>query len=588
MARYLFAENYLADIDDVPSARINLGLGNVSTMNSNNINITGGNIIIDKLALRSNTPLSSDFFFLKNSDYTGSVEWFEIPSMKWLDADQGKILLSEFSNDNGFIRCNELAKVALSGDYNDIQNLPVSLKDVYNNDILYTFLNKSSNLFDISDPQQARLNLGLGDLATQSINNVTVSNLTILTSLKINGLGTGYLYVDTNSNLTSIDLPKATNTTRGIVNTCNVNVDDSNFVPTSSVLYELYSNMNSNINVLKLNELDEITQLFDGNFLARSNFLNEYVSESDKLQVRTNLGIGDLATQNSNNVSVSNLNINTLTFSSQANTGFLYFDSDGNGELSNLPIATETTPGIVYTIDDYKSYVSNINTNVTVLTHKAFTDYSNEIQTQIVNLKNSIPTNIDDLDGSSIYLLKTNNLSDLPNKSDARSNLQLKKVAHTGQYKDLEDKPYDISTFNNNVGFIRANSNLEEITDKYQARINLGLGSMATQNSNNISIKGGIVEVDDMYIREAFLYQNSTNPKDKILTCVSKNGRMEWRDLPRASYSSYGTVKIAPYILYKDNRTDVVPNCKVFSQIEENIIRHMNTALNKMRVAGLI
>lgn len=582
MARYLFADNYLADIDDVASARINIGLGNTSTMNSNDIDITGGNITIDSFALKSKTPLTSDHFFLKNSDSVGSIEWFEIPSLDWLVADQGQILLSEFSNDAKYIRCNELASVALSGNYYDINNLP-RLKDVYQNDVLYTFLDRRSNLSDLSDIKQARINLGLGDLATQSTDNVTISNLTINNSLEIlNGFTTaGYLYIDATSNITSIDLPKATNTIRGTVNTCNVNIDDSNVVPTSSVLYELYSNINSNMDVLKLNELDEITNLFNGNFLARSNFLSEYATLSEKLQVRTNLGLGDLATQNSNNVSVSNLNINTLTFSSPGNAGLLYFNSVGTGILSNLPTATETTPGVVYTLNDYYSYVPNRITNITVLTHKAFNDYSNEIQSQVVNLKNSIPTNIEDLDGSSVYLFRSNNLSDLTNKSDARSNLQLKKVAHTGQYRDLEDKPYNISTFNNNVGFMHADSNLEELTDKYQARINLGLGTMATQDSNNISIKGGIVEVEDMYIRNKFLYQSSVNPQGKILTCVSRNGRMEWRDLPRASYSSYGAVKIAPYILENDTRTDVVPSCEVFSQMEANIISQIDKALRK-------
>ena len=267
MARYLFADNYLADIDDVSTARINLGLGNTSTMNNNDIDIIGGNITIDTFALKSKTPLINDYFFLKNSDSLGSVEWFEIPSLEWLDADQGRILLSEFSNDTAFIRCNELAPVALSGDYNDIVNRPTSLKDVYENDVLYTFLDRSCNLSDISDPNQARINLGLGDLALQSTNNVSVSNLIVNSSLKIfNGLETGYLYIDEDSNITTIDLPIATNEIHGTVVTCNVNVDDPNVVPTSSVLYDLHSNIHSNIDVLKLTEFDEITNLFKGNF----------------------------------------------------------------------------------------------------------------------------------------------------------------------------------------------------------------------------------------------------------------------------------------------------------------------------------
>lgn len=586
-SRYLFADNYLADLADVSSARVNIGLGNVSTMNSDDIHITGGNITIDHFALRSKIPLTSENYFLKNSASggNGNVEWFEIPSLGWLNADQGQILISGFSNDAQYIRSNQLAPVAFSGDWNDIVNVPVSLKDVYSNDVLHTFLDRSRDLSDVSNVVQARANLGLGDLALQNAADVTLSNLTVRQSFRIlDGLASGYLYVDETSNIITRELPIATTTTKGIVSTCNVNVDDPDVVPTSRVLYELNSNINSDIEDLQLEELSQITDLFQGNFLARSNFLSEYVTVDDKLKVRSNLGLGDLSTQNSNDVSVSNLNVESLTFAG-ASTGLLYFTSTGVGVLSNLPEATETTPGIVHVVDDFTgAAVPNNMTSKTVLTFNAFADYSNALQTNVDRLQGSIPKNITDLEGGDVYLLKANNLADLTNKSDARSNLELKTVAHTGQYRDLEDKPYDISTFENNMGFMRADSNLAELTDPLQARRNLGLGTMATQNSNNILITGGIVSVNDLKIRQRFLYQSDTNPQGKILVCASRNGRMEWKDLPRASYSEYGAVKITPYILENDHRTDVVPSCEVFSQIERNIIQHMNEALLQMRV----
>lgn len=586
-SRYLFADNYLADLDDVSSARVNIGLGDVSTMNSDDIQITGGNITVDYFTLKSKTPLTSENYFLKNNSSVGTVEWFEIPSLEWLKTDQGQILVSGFSNDTEYIRSNQLAPVAFSGDWNDIVNVPVSLKDVYSNDVLYTFLDRNQNLSDVNDVVQARANLGLGDLALQNVADVTLSNLTVRQSLRIlDGFTSGYLYVDETSNIITRELPIATTTTKGIVSTCNVNIDDSNVVPTSHVLYELNSNINSNIADLQLEELSQITDLFQGNFLARSNFLSEYSTDDDKLKVRTNLGLGDLATQNSNDVSVSNLNIESLTFAgASAGTGILYFNSTGVGELSNLPEATETTPGIVHIIDDFTgASVPDITTSKTVLTLNAFKDYSNLLQTNIDALQQSIPKSITDLEGGDVYLLKANNLADLTNKSDARSNLELKTVAHTGQYRDLEDKPYNISTFENNVGFMRADSNLSELTDTIQARRNLGLGTMATQNSDNIFITGGIVSVDDLRIKQKFLYQSDTNPQGKILVCASRNGRMEWKNLPRASYSEYGAVKITPYILENDHRTDVVPSCEVFSQIERTITQHMNEALLQMQV----
>ena len=53
MALFLQRRNNLADVESVDEARLNLGLGSLSTFNSNNVHITGGSIKADSVTIKS-------------------------------------------------------------------------------------------------------------------------------------------------------------------------------------------------------------------------------------------------------------------------------------------------------------------------------------------------------------------------------------------------------------------------------------------------------------------------------------------------------------------------------------------------------
>lgn len=581
---YLIADNNLADLLNITKARTNLGLGNVSTMNSNDIRITGGNIEIDSFKFVSDIPLSNTNYVLKNADLHGTVEWFEVPSISWLDSNQNNIRISGFCNDINYVRSNQLASVAFSGNYLDLINRPQSLREVYSNDVLNEFLYSACNLLDLNNVEEARANLGLGTLALQNPDNVTLERLIITNNLQLNNLNSnGYLYINSSNEVEMKNLAIATSTTPGIVYKTNTLLNDSNFVPTSELLYNVNSNLNEQISNLQLGDLNDIVSLFGNNeYLFKTNLLSEFSNDEQRETARQNLGLGDIATQNSASFSVSNITLSNLQFNTTENIRdkILTFDNNKKSHFKSLDefLATETNPGSVYIINDYINYVPNANSNVSVISYTALSNYVYTLTNELNTLKSSIPANINDLQGSDVYLRRNNNLSDLTNKSDARSNLELKKVAVTGKYSDLEDYPYNVSKFNNDVGFMVAHSNLSDLNDVVAARANLGLGSMATQDLNDVRISGGYVHFKQLKVNDKFYYRASTNPTGKFLVAGNSSGKMEWKNLPIATESEYGLVRITDQLQDKDVRRDVVPTCRVFAEIEKRITERLLVA----------
>lgn len=574
---YLIADNNLADLFDIKKSRTNLGLGDISTMNSNDIRIMGGNIEIDSFKFIPSSTLANTNYVLKNADLYGSVEWFEIPSISWLDTDQNNISLSGFCNDMNYVRSNQLAQVAFSGDYHDLKYKPQSLREVYSNDVLNDFLYSACNLSDLQNVEKARQNLGLGTLALQNPDNVSLERLIINDMLKLTNLNSnGYLYINSSNEVEMRNFTVATSTIPGIVYKTDILVNDSNFVPTSGLLYNVNSNLNEQISNLQLGDLNDIVSLFGENeYLFKTNLLSEFSNDQQRQTARQNLGLGDIATQNSGTFSVSNITLSNLQFTTTDNIKdkVLTFDNDKKSRFKSLDdfLATETNPGTVYIINDYINYVPDAKSNVSVISYTALSNYVYNLTNELNTLKASIPANINDLQGSDVYLKTNNNLSDLTNKSDARSNLELKKVAVTGKYSDLEDYPYDVSRFNNDVGFIVAESNLSDLNDIAVARANLGLGSMATQDLSNVRISGGYVHFRQLKVNDKFYYRSSTNPTGKILVAGNSLGKMEWKNLPIATESEYGLVRITDQLQVKDSRRDVVPTCRVFADLEERI-----------------
>ena len=171
MSLFLTRDHNLADLKDLNEARKNLGFGNIVYSDSNNVNITGGSVRIDTLSFNQRDESFTDKYL--KCDQNGKVEFSELSVIgKWALHDNvydpKTIKLTDFSFE-GFVfsELNTVADVCETGRYQDLVDTPTNLAS-FQNDL--NLLQISSNLSDLQNVEEARLNLGLGDVALWNSN----------------------------------------------------------------------------------------------------------------------------------------------------------------------------------------------------------------------------------------------------------------------------------------------------------------------------------------------------------------------------------------------------------------------------------
>lgn len=578
---FLLQKKNLFDLENTEEARKNLGLGTMALYNSDNVSISGGNIIANQFRLKNGNPNLNSY--LRAIDNHGTCEWYDIPAFNWLNETQQDILLSGFSNDCSYVRLESLCNIAFTGSVNDLENFPTDLHSYYTHDNLsFQLLFRESNLSDLNDIVSARSNLGLGDIALQNSNNLHIDKLTISSSLRLNNsdiIDQEYLYLSANkviSKALPIGLPDSD--ILGLVKTTDANVDRNDTVPTSKVLYQQISDLQdiieSSLNIINNNELLDLVKRANV-ILSKSNLSDL----SDISEARENLGLGSLALQNSNSVRVSNIEIDGLRFEKNAGINkVLKSDSSGNAYWDYIPNAGKFQTGVVFTSSDiFDNTIPAVFKSYTVPTTQAVSDLYTTISNRIDDFNNNIFTDISQLDNFDKYLFKENNLSELntsSRKSEARNNLGLHKVASTGNYNDLDNRNTKLSEFMNDSHFLVASSNLKEFdNDKESVRMNLGLGTLATQDSNNVNINGGVAMFSNVNITDRLLYKSNTNVQGKVLQSIDPNGRVAWRDFPVATSTKYGAVKISHD--EDDDDHDAVPSCSLVQKLYTKLLEDL-------------
>jgi len=564
MGTYLISTKNLGDLPDIRQARKHLGIGTIATQNSNDVYITGGSISISNLALKVAGVEAGNI--LVATDEHGNMGWRAPFLNDWTQSPQHEIDISNFNNDLGFILNSQLSNVAFSGNYDDLSNKPTDFSSFY--DDTY-YMRRVNNLSEISDKPQARLNLGLGEMAIQNKDFVEVETLIVEKTICFGSDRANVgKFLMLNNSLQAVwrDIPSATEASPGLITLSGSFLDDSRITaPSSYALRNAYNDLKQTIASTLGASIAEWIVTFG--LLTKTRNLEEFAD--DKQSIRTNLGMGNLAVQNSNLVNIDNLKIsNGVTFQKGAVEGKIlkcgplgeFFWSDIPLALPPETIGTDPIEGIVK-VSHFYTGNSGMD-DWTVPSYIAISNMFETLSNNIVDAIAQIPTNINQLEGISDFLRVERNLIGVQ-KDVARNNLGLHTVAHTGSYTNLINTPIYVSQFTNNK-YLEATNNLNDINNVVKARQNLGLGNMALQDKNNVNILGGSAILQNLTVKNNFIFNDRIRTgqlQEHFLRTENNDGGVIWSKLPTATENLLGVVKLTHDL--NTNETDSVPSATV-------------------------
>lgn len=578
MSLFLRRTNNLADVENINEARTNLGIGSLAQFNSNNVQITGGMIKADSFSLNSSNAKQGRFLICKSN---GQIDFSDVNLGNWIYKDVCNINISEFDHSNFiFLNKQSLCNIAFTGDYNDILiNKPVYYSDLSNDlDFLY---NDLRNI----DIDKARSNLGIGTLALKNTeDNIFFKNITITSNIRFenttfdSNLPNKFLHIDTNGDAYWDILPLGSTDNFGVIKITNDFLSiANNTAPSMYAINDMHSTLLNRIEQIEAGNISEainvVETINNNGVLMKENNLLELTNIT---HARSNLGFDsnmELLIQsinNSNTFSIEKLiitsniifdhgggvTLNNLDSQLINNGTYLAVNSDGNVIPKNIPFATTSTPGFVYLIEEYdytKFFISSQSTS-TVISAQAFNQFINGVYIPLYNsISNSIVPRIRELYGN--YLHISDNLL-VDNPSIARQNLGLHDIAHTGDYFQLNNRPSNLSYFSNDSQFLVSHSNLADLTNVVIARSNLGIGSLASYDSNNVLFIKGNGSFSNINVSKNLSYKyDDLNHDNHFLKCINNNGDCRWEPLPEATNTKKGIVQLeSDYTKFSDNK----------------------------------
>jgi hypothetical protein len=572
MSLFLTRDHNLADLKDLNEARKNLGFGNIVYSDSNNVNITGGSVRIDTLSFNQTNESLTDKYLKCGTN--GIVEFSELSQLgEWAEGvrDPKTINLTNFSFD-GFVfsEGNTVADVCETGSYQDLVDTPTNL-GYFQNDL--NLLQISSNLSDLRNVEEARVNLGLGDVAlwnsndTINLNTLNISGNLFLRNQQHMGDDTIYLHAGLSGKIEPKPLIHASISQFGVVRiTDNLSTETGlDYVPTANSVREKFDDMEKLIegDVSLSREIDKF--ILDKKLMKN----DENLSKIDNKQTaRLNIGLGHLEELVTRLNDTGQLDIDTLVINS--NMSILYSAEIDNSDPKkrdrdrflvvnpqtkqidalHLQLAKQNQFGVVKVITNpsFFSTTNEVNESTT-MSVGCFSNFVSTVVTRrLDSISNSIEPKIHQM--YKPYMKISGNLN-VDEPSIARGHLCLHDVAFTGSYYSLCNYPRKLSSFENTPIFLTKSNCFSEFTvqDKLNARHNLNIGDIALLDSNDMqNLKGTAGCFEDLIVTDTLTY-NPTNQltidkTNKYLFSYNDNGDCEWSDLPVASRTRKGIVRV--------------------------------------------
>lgn len=567
MSLFLQSKNNLADVENIFDARRNLGFGTLSYFNSNNVRIEGGSIQTDSLRLRSANAQVDRFLVCKSND--GTVDFVDVELGGWISSNINEIKFGDFDTTNIIFQENNLASVAFTGSYTSLINQPTTFSDLEND---LVFLRKD---FNNIDTEAAKVSLGLGSFAYIDPNNpLTFEELTISGNLNFPNVivddNPKYLHIRSDGSTHWDFIKKASETEYGVVKLSDSYLDNNSNTAASIIairnMYEDLRSLLDNIGSVSLASEIQDTIIQQG-LMKKTNNL----SELDNIEhARSNLGFtSHMETflrniNNNNSINVNSFTVNSnLVFESTGLTqlgrdSYLAVNNQGKVVPRNIQYASEEYAGLVFLTNDYEyAFEQDVNdVDKMVLSMKGFSNFIEDVyNARYVSISNSIDPKIRELYNE--YMRVDDNIR-VDNPSIARAHLDLHPVAHTGDFFQLTNRPFNLSSFENDTGFIYKQSNLLDLIDISQARKNLLIGSVAYYDSNNITILGGNGTFSNLVINKHLQYKygdGNTNYQNMYLKSINTNGDSRWGHLPEGTSSQKGIIQLeSDHTKYDDKK----------------------------------